>query len=55
MVLKTNIELSTCKSECSVESAEVISIKKKKNAENLNAYNIYVVVIYVNGRENKEC
>ena len=54
MVLKTNIELSTCKSECSAESAEFIS-KKKKNVENLNAYNIYVVVIYVNGRENKEC
>ena len=49
MVLKTNIDLSTSEPECR------IYIDQKVNAENLNAYNIYVVVIYVIGRENKGC
>ena len=32
-----------------------IYLDQKVNIENLNAYNIYVFVIYVNGRGNKEC
>ena len=32
-----------------------IYLDQKVNRENLNAYNIYVFVIYVIGRGNKEC